>query len=122
MTSKGTMTAAVLAVLLALGLAAHHSASAAKFAEWSAPDNLGPVINSGFAEVSVRIIGTSTAGAALVFGVTIKLTVVLPLPSSHEANRRRSHSIGVEHADLDLLAGGRQALPVNTGHQYLLRF
>ncbi len=67
MTGKTSFTiAAVLTVLLGgLGLVAYHAAAAAKFSDWSAPVNLGPVVNSGFVEVGPAI---SKDGLSLYFG------------------------------------------------------
>ncbi len=65
MTAKRNFAiAAVLTVLLGLGLVAYHAAAAAKFSDWSAPVNLGPVVNSGFGDQGPAI---SKDGLSLYF-------------------------------------------------------
>jgi Tol biopolymer transport system component len=44
-----------LTVLLLLGLVAYSAAAAAKFSDWSAPVNLGPIVNSPFADFAPAV-------------------------------------------------------------------
>ena len=54
-------------VFLGLGVLASDSVTAAKFGEWSAPVNLGPVVNSPFDDISPH---TSKDGLSLYFAST----------------------------------------------------
>jgi len=54
-----------LTVLLGLGLVTHHAAAQAKFSDWSAPINLGPIVNSAFNDIGPAI---SRDGLSLYLG------------------------------------------------------
>jgi hypothetical protein len=54
-----------LSVLLGLGLVAHHVAAQGKFSDWSAPINLGSIVNSAFNDIGPAV---SKDGLSLYFG------------------------------------------------------
>lgn len=54
-----------LSVLLGLGSLAHHAAAQPKFSDWSAPINLGPIVNSASTDIAPAI---SKNGLSLYFG------------------------------------------------------